>query len=238
LVEEQKKPHVTLSMCVRNEASRYLRAVLEDARHYIDAAVIIDDASTDDTVAVCRELLNTIPLRLVCNQESKFHHESDLRTQQWQETIATNPDWILVLDADEIFEDAFKQELPAMLARADVDVYYFRLFDMWNDTHYRQDPYWDAHCYYRPFLVRYKKDKDYKWQDKMLHCGRFPATIQQCAYACSPIRLKHYGWSRAEDRKTKYLRYKELDPDGIYGIKEQYESILDEHPTLLAWRES
>lgn len=225
-------------MCVRNEASRYLKQVLEDARCYIDAAVIIDDASTDDTVEVCRQVLQGIPLRIVCNAESKFSHESDLRIQQWQETIATNPDWILVLDADEIFENAFKQALPAMLKRHDVEVYYFRLFDMWDDTHYREDRYWSAHWYYRPFLVRYRNDIDYQWCQQALHCGRLPWNIQDLPAECSSLRLKHYGWAKQSGRIEKYARYKQLDPDAVYGIKEQYESILDENPRLIEWMEA
>lgn len=49
------------------------------------------------------------------NAQSKFTYESDLRIQQWQETLATNPDWILVLDADELFEPSCKYELPKPL---------------------------------------------------------------------------------------------------------------------------
>ena len=33
--------------------------------------------------------------------------EVELRKKQWSETIKTNPDWILNLDADEILEDGF-----------------------------------------------------------------------------------------------------------------------------------
>jgi len=224
-------------MCVKNEASRYLCQVLEDARMYIDAAVIIDDASTDDTVALCYEVLKGIPVSIVRNAQSKFTYESDLRIQQWQETIATNPDWILVLDADELFEPSCKYELPTLLERTDVDVYYFRLFDMWDADHYREDRYWSAHNYYRPFLIRYKQDFAYAWCEQALHCGRLPYNIHQLRAECSSLRLKHYGWSRQQDRVAKYARYKQLDPDGVFGIKEQYESILDEHPTLILWSE-
>lgn len=45
------------------------------------------------------------------------------------------------------------------------------------------------------------------------------------------------GWSRKEDREGKYSRYKKLDPDAIYGIKAQYDSILDINPNLVKWEE-
>jgi len=39
------------------------------------------------------------------------------------------------------------------------------------------------------------------------------------------------------DRLAKYYRYKKLDPDGRYGIKGQYLSILDPKPHLVPWVE-
>ena len=63
---------------------------------------------------------------------------------------------------------------------------------MWNETHYREDEYWNAHSVYRPFLMRYQPNK----------------------------------------------RYQLLDPDAIYGIREQYDSILDTNPNLIKWEVS
>ncbi len=228
---------LTLSMCIKNEADRYLRQVLQEARNYIDEAVIIDDASTDNSVEICQEVLKGIPLHLIRNTESKFTNETSLRQQQWNETIKTDPDWILVLDADEIFETNFRTEVASLLLQDKVDVFYFRLYDFWDESHFREDTYWSAHYVYRPFLVRYKKDFMYQWNLQPLHCGRLPFNINQQAGATTPLRLKHYGWSKAEDRVAKYQRYKTLDPEGAFGIMAQYESILDEHPNLVEWVE-
>ena len=57
------------------------------------------------------------------------------------------------------------------------------------------------------------------------------------AYSISDLRLKHYGWSRLEDRIEKYNRYMTLDPNGRYGILNQYNSILDHNPNLKKWEE-
>ncbi len=53
----------------------------------------------------------------------------------------------------------------------------------------------------------------------------------------STLRLKHFGWSKVEDRTRKYKRYKELDKDGKYGDTKQYESILDKNPNLNKFNE-
>ncbi|MBS0629312.1 MAG: glycosyltransferase family 2 protein [Verrucomicrobia bacterium] len=235
---DQNRPRLTLGMCVKNEANRYLRQVLEKASHYITNAIIIDDASTDNTPDVCREALQEIPLRLIQNTESKFSNEITLRKQLWEEIIKTDPDWILILDADEIFEDQFEQHLTELLRNPDVDAYAFRLYDFWDETHYRDDPLWNAHTRYIPFLVRYRPELSYQWRETPLHCGRFPMSIYHLRTLSSPLRLKHLGWAKEEDRLEKYKRYQQLDPQAIWGIKAQYDSILDPSPHLAKWEES
>ena len=232
-----KNSKLTLSMVIKNEADRYLRVVLDELKHYIDEAVIIDDGSTDDSVQICYEVLEEIPIYLVQNRLSKFSNEIDLRKQQWEETIKTNPDWILNLDADECFEKKFRTEITKLINQAEIDVYNFRLYDFWDENHYREDQYWCAHFTYRPFLIRYKEDIEYKWKETAQHCGRFPINIIDLPSATSSLRLKHFGWSKPRDRLVKYLRYLSLDPNGQYGWKEQYQSILDENPRLIKWEE-
>jgi len=232
-----KQPRITLSMIMRNEAKRYLRPMLESAREYITDAVIIDDASTDNSVELCRNILQGIPLTIIQNESSKFSNEVELRKQQWEETIKTNPDWILNLDTDEIFENAFKYEVKKLISNPDVDAYYFRLFDFWDKSCYREDHWWFAHQHFQCLLVRYKPEIGYEWKETPLHCGRFPITVYHFQGARSQMRLKHFGWARPEDREKKYLRYKESDPLGTYGHLGQYESILDPHPNLVEWIE-
>lgn len=233
------KPRITLSMVMRNEASRYLRLVLEAAREYISDAVIIDDASTDNSVTVCEEVLQGIPLILVRNKEPLFSNEIELRKKQWDETIKTNPDWMLFLDADEIFEVKFGRHIQKyILDPRHGDVFYFRLFDFWNENHYRDDEHWRAHMTFSPFLIRYRPDISYCWErETPQHCGRVPSTVRKLLGNLNPLRLKHYGWAKEKDRKAKFERYKLLDPEAKYGVKEQYESILDPNPNLVRWVE-
>jgi glycosyltransferase involved in cell wall biosynthesis len=228
---------LTLSMIVKNEASRYLETVLQEHRHYIDEAVIIDDGSTDHTVELCRNLLQGIPVRIIQNPVSRFSNEIELRKQQWEETLKTDPDWILNLDADEMFEKKFRDEVRRLINQQEFDVILFRLYDFWDAHHYREDQYWKAHLFYRPFLIRYQRHFHYVWRETPQHCGRFPANILDLPSAASSIRLKHFGWATPQDRIGKYNRYLQLDPGAKFGWKEQYESILDETPRLVRWQE-
>lgn len=223
---------ITLSMTVKDEAVRYLESMLKSLCKHIDEAVIIDDGSSDNTIGICEEILKDIPHHIIRNEKSMFHNEVSLRQKQWKETIKTNPDWILNLDSDEILDECFWDERQALLNDPRYDVYSFRLFDMWNNTHYRDDEHWNAHLSYRPFMIRYQPDFPYKYNDMPQHCGRFPMNIFSHPSASLEYRIKHLGWSTEEDRQSKKERHSILDPNAIYGDRKQYDSIMDKAPVL------
>lgn len=241
---DSDQPVLILMMIVRNEADNFLRNMLTHACSYADYMVIIDDASTDNTVKICKDILVNTPHKIIINQSCMFSvNEVKLRQQLFNETVQiinslyqNRSTYILCLDADEIFEQSFATNIKSYLT-PDFDLFYFRLYDMWNDTHYREDNYWTAHNMYRPFIIRYDSTISYVWNEVPLHCGRFPIhglTLKNC---CLPYRLKHYGWATPNIRTHKYLRYKKLDPKGIWGSTPQYESILDKNPILIPWNE-
>ncbi|AEF93769.1 glycosyl transferase family protein [Desulfotomaculum nigrificans CO-1-SRB] len=232
---KRKGNKITLAMLVRNEADRYLKEVLQQARQYVDSAVILDDASEDHTVEVCERTLEGIPLNIVSNKKPCFNNEIILRKQLWQMAIDSHPDWILILDADEIFEVNAPRILKILAQNKDIYYYSFRLYDMWSETHYREDDYWCAHKRYRPFMVRYVPGFHYLWNETPLHCGRLPVNITEFKGENHDLKIKHLGWLKPEDRLRKYYRYKELDPQCIYGIAQQYDSILDPRPNLVRW---
>lgn len=229
------RSRITLSMIVKNEAHRYLERVLRSVAGHIDAAVIIDDASTDNTVALCKELLQGIPVHIVTNDATMFANEVNLRKLQWEETVRTNPDWILNLDADECIEDSFWSAAQDVLSDPDAARCCFRLHDMWNETQYRTDAFWRAHETSRTFMVRYRHAFAYEWKETPQHCGRFPSNCNKFQKAEAAYRVQHFGWSTAQDRLEKHARYLRLDPHALYGIKAQYDSILDDAPTLADW---
>lgn len=229
---------VTLSMVVRNERDRYLRQVLTHAAQYIDEAVILDDGSSDGTAELCAELLQGIPHQIVTLPASLFKEEHKLRRLQWELTVATRPDWILNLDADELCEDRMAMVIRSLIDQDDADLIGFRLYDMWNDSHYRADALWTAHERSWPFLVRWDPNMGDDWRIMDHHCGRWPLAVDGLRGSGAPLRVKHLGWSRQADREAKYERYMVNDPEGKWGSLAQYESILDPNPNLIPWEEN
>ena len=234
---DARNPKLVFSMIMRNEAGRKLRECLESVKDFIDEAVIIDDNSTDNSIEVAQEVLKNVPHRIIRNDRSKFSNEIELRKQQWDEAIKSNPDWIMNIDADHVWENDMRNEIHKLINQSQIDVWCFRLYDFWNEDYYRDDAIWCAHNTYRSFLVRYKKDFNYTWRETPQHCGHFPKNIYELPAGASAMRLKHYGWAKQEDRIAKYYRYLQLDPGCKYGWQAQYDSVLDANPNLTKWIE-
>lgn len=204
-----------------------------------DTFVIVDDASDDDTPEICYKIISGHRKTLHLHRSYKSlwsTNEVEQRKKLWEMAVSKIPKggWIFNLDADEIPLNLEKME--ELTRIMDVDWIGFRLFDMWDDNHYRDDDMWTAHNRYWYMAHRYLPQNEYVWNEQALHCGRFPMLKEASqAYNCMDLKIKHMGWSRKADRGTKYERYMEADPKGEYGILDQYQSILDDKPNLEAF---
>ena len=229
---------ITLSMITHNEENRYLFDVLLSLLPTVDTFVILDDFSNDKTVKLIKEIIPK--KKLVINQTNEnlcVKNESTLRRILGRMTVTTKPDWMLCLDADELFEENYENVLNNLVNTTLFDYYGFRLYDMWDDKfHFREDSHWKAHKLYRIFLYRYYPLYPYTWNNRKLHCGRHPKNIHYFSGKNSQLRIKHLGWMKKEDRIQKYHSYKTLDPQNEYGNFLQYESINDKFPNLIKWK--
>lgn len=213
-------------MPVRNEAERYLDEVLADLSTYVDQIVILDDASTDATPDICRSYPKVILHR---NETPQFFvDESALRAQLWEYTVAAQPDWVLAIDADEIFEERMQHEIAGLIDQNEFDAVEFRLFDFWGcRTHYRIDGGWNPWPKRVRMLFRYQPGKSYTWPQQRLHCGRIPLEArQEVRVYQSDLRVKHLGWANPDDIQRKYRRYREYyDDPHLQSVLVSTESI-------------
>ncbi len=224
------------ALLVRNEADSWLSKVLAQLTRICDAVVVLDDVSTDSTPDICRAAGAEVHRERVSRFETD---ELTLRRRLWGLAAkrAKVGGWVLCLDADETFGDdmgpAVWDHAQEIAKDLQANGLAFRLYDMWSPTHYREDEHWNAHWRWWTLCVRVEKGP-YLWREQPVHCGRFPVNAGTKAL-CLPWRVQHWGWSRPEDRKRKYERYRRHDPDGRYGVPAQYASILDSEPALRRW---
>jgi len=245
---------------VRNEQGRYLQRFCEQMRAICDHVIVIDDASTDNTADFCRQY----DFSVLSSKKRLWDTDEVRQRKRLFNTLtshATPGDWILILDADELFHAPHKvvrRELE--YAKIHTSFMAYRLYDIWqihnvgfinskvktphcdglgvvnadesgNVYFYRNDEYWNAHDSYWPMAYRYEGIQEWKWNEQSLHCGRFPYNIYK-NISPSNYKLLHLGWATLADRQQKYARYMKADPDGKFGIMGQYQSILDPNPTL------
>lgn len=90
-----RRPLLCLAMVVRNE-SRVIERALRSARPWIDAWIVVDTGSTDDTPAIVERVLDPIPGRLFHSPWASFgQNRSELL-----DLARGQADWFLILDAD------------------------------------------------------------------------------------------------------------------------------------------
>jgi glycosyltransferase involved in cell wall biosynthesis len=218
-------------MLVRNEADRWLREACEQLKTMCDISFILDDHSTDNTLEVLREY----PF-IVRKSSRQWWHIDELKQRKilfsslW--SLAKVGDILLILDADELIPDPEKVRV-VLQENTAANSFGFALYDMWGDTQYRNDQYWNGHQ--RSWVMGIRKQAGmtvFKWNEQSLHCGRFPLNLNIQPMYVQGLRIKHMGWSTQKDREEKYKRYMASDPLGKYGIMAQYLSILDPDPNL------
>ena len=197
-------------MPVRNESNRYLHGTLNHLSQWVDKIVVLDDASEDNTFNIAQRNKKTITYK---NEQCMFkENESALRKKLWEFTVRQNPEWILAIDADEIFEDRIIDEIPLLINQDYYDAVYFRIFDFWSsDNYYRTDGAWNPWIKFSPFLIRYNPNIPYFWPNIEIHCGRFPKPCDDFIPYYSDIRIKHFGWANPKDHYAKFLFYQDKD---------------------------
>ena len=103
------KPLISLCMIVKDEES-VLERCLKSVQDYVDEIIIVDTGSTDSTQEVARRFTN---------QVYTFKWTNDFSAARNESLKYANGKWILVLDADEYFEEAEIRRLRQLLESMD-----------------------------------------------------------------------------------------------------------------------
>lgn len=244
--EKPKKPKLVAMMVTHNEANRYLERVIENTLLFCDEMVILDDHSDDykELHAMLRRKERETAIdghaRIFFASAIKtWENESELRQELLDFALYHNPDWLIAIDADELYEaDRMNEQLPYLMSQTEADWVGFRFYDMWNDEqHYRDDDIWPAGTYYAPRMFKVLQGIQYSFPQVRRHCGSVPANVRHCSGINSSVRVKHLGWMKPDDRDKKYLDRLADDPKNEFYPVEVYDAILEigKKATLVNW---
>jgi glycosyltransferase involved in cell wall biosynthesis len=201
-------------MRIKNEAT-YIHEVVSRALLLCERVFILDDHSTDETVAICRALGERVTVF-----PSPFTGLDEARDKNYllQKIIEANPQWVLWIDGDEVLE----RSGPAKLAHAaeqgrGVAAYSLRIAYVWNDPqHIRVDGIYGR--FTRPSFFRLKDQPVQRLHFPTsgaggnFHCGNVPKGLEG-SWRELNVRLKHLGYMTSEQRQAKYTWYTTIDPN-------------------------
>jgi len=230
IVASNQRLHV---MCAFNEAHRYLKECIEASGEFADKVLLIDDCSTDETADVARAAGAHV---IKVEKNMAGQSENMLRSFMWQCVDKIAPDWVFLLDADEMFEKSAPARLKEMMDTCKKDVHAFRfpILHMWGDTsHYRTDGQWGGYTNIR--LVKFDTELSNNFPSGRWHSGNVPKEYRSNAKETN-VHILHLGYVRERDRVEKYLKHMQRGGNEGVGIAtEHLVSILDDNPKVSKW---
>ena len=221
-------------MLVKNEEHRYLREVLTNLLRTVDEIVILDDNSTDGTFAICNSFKKIFAQTLgisLWKQNEKLARET-----LYKMTIERNADWIIAIDADEIFEDRFKQEVREMMKQS-FDWYSFNWYNFWTPNSYSRISPSSTTSLRR--LFRYFPKQPHSFPLIYHHCGSTPEWVRWHSNGQeTDIRVKHLGFIKKEDRLKRIQVNKDVGSLKYAKELEQLEELYEKGKLkLVKWEE-
>ncbi|MFZ1221502.1 MAG: glycosyltransferase, partial [Chthoniobacterales bacterium] len=205
-------PAMLAVMRVKNEAG-HIGESLESVLPLCERAIVFDDHSDDETVAICESFGQCVEVL-----PSPFRGVDEARDKNYvlERVIAALPDWVLWIDGDEVLEQEGPARIREATARAgDTSVYSLRVAYCWDGSdQIRVDGIWGRMR--RPSLFRLRGQFVRNLRFTMarapnLHCGNVPRNLRGQKRDLD-VRLKHYGYVTPELRLRKYQWYTRIDP--------------------------
>lgn len=206
-------------MITGSEAERYLENSLKELKRLCDDAVIATNNADRKTIA----LIEKYGFWHYEDNREWGLYQPDIKTDLLKRVAKLKPDWIIALDADEVFAPEFTRAEAERLAGMKEIAYYFLVVNLYNDKdHFAHDTgiqrFWNIRFF------KYLSD-NVQYQKKRLHCGLAPPIFYHKGWH-APYYLEHYGLMTKEDRLRKAERYNKYDPNATMKGREYYDDLV------------
>lgn len=195
---------IGMGVCGGGEADRYLRKTLDNFKKLCDTAVIATCNATDKE----REMIAEYDFIQYDDDREWGWHQPTIKTDLLKRAGEHNPDWIVALDMDEVFEDPFtRAELEKWCSLENHIAFKPMIVNHCDDEKH----YWRFGCFPNVRIFKYATEFGTQFLRKNVHCGLAPPAFYRWGWEI-PVIVHHYGLMRAEDRAKKVERYKKYDP--------------------------
>lgn len=209
-----------VSLLPARNSAEDLPGHLDSVGRFADAVVALDDGSTDDT----RSILEAHPLvvTVLSNPRREGYagwDDAANRNRLLEAALELRPSWAMSLDSDELISADDASTLRSfLLHHADPeDAYLFRVFRMIGDLdHHDGSELWVGRLFAPRPEHRFPSDK--------LHFVPLPTAIPNDRWRKTTIRIQHRGSLTDEQRKARFAKYREADPDRTW--QSSYDHLL------------
>lgn len=182
----------------------------------VDVIIVLDNGSTDGTLEAYKKYPKVVKIL----QTVGFDEGRD-KIMLLEEAKRTNADWIVWLDADEVFEKHFTREVAEKYMRSKHNRVVFRMCNFWMN---RTDCRYDGNYYLytlHPQRSMWRNLPSAYFKNQKIHNGDIlgvPGKPHLSIY-----RLKHYGYADPKKALEKMALYQKVDPNG----SRNYDSLIN-----------
>ncbi|TRZ50018.1 MAG: glycosyltransferase, partial [Dehalococcoidia bacterium] len=215
LSEDAERLKLVGFLKVYNEAKNgNLERVLKHLKTFCNEIVVCDCQSTDNSLEIIKKYTSHILV-----EPNDFKNELFTKQKMLEYVLKLNPDWIIWLDADEVFDREGEQGGIRKLCdygnKNGIDGLSFLEINLWkSNKFYRVDEFWHKAWYVRLWKNNANLKFDLK---KGLHHFQYPLGLKNIKQ--SNIKVIHFGFSSSELIDKKYKYYKDQGQSGYIGLE-------------------
>src|SRR3989344_4244910 len=175
-----------------------------------DEIIMVDNGSTDGTLEVFKNYPKIVSLL----HTEGYHGGRDVRLLL-EEAKKRNPDWILLIDSDEVFEKHLTRKIIEKYMLSNYSRVTFRMYNFWlSKEKFRIDRDWLFYTL-EPQRQMFRNLPGIYYQDIKVHYGPIQG-ITGPVYV-SPYRIKHYGYVFRDEVERKIRMYRDIDKEKDYA---------------------
>jgi glycosyltransferase involved in cell wall biosynthesis len=172
-----------------------------------DSIIVLDNGSTDGTM----EVYGRYP-KIIKILRTEGYDEGRDKIMLLEEAKKYSPDWVVWIDADEIFENNFTREVAEKYMQSGYERITFRMCNFWLG---KERCICDGQYYLynlHPQRSMWKNVPEAHFKNQKLHNGDIRGITGKTFL--SPYRLKHYGYVDRQKMQEKLDRYLAEDTSG------------------------